>query len=202
MDMSLGREKLVPASKSLSYLLRHGAYDRHLSMDAAGWVPINEILAHTHLTRPELNTVVAENNKNRLQVDVATDRIRCCQGHSLKGTPVTREALEASWELYSGPDLIWHGTNVSALPGIAKEGLLPMERTHVHLAEETDSKVGKRARVDVLLAVSREALKAQGLLVFRSQNGVLLVRQVPRNCIVQAVTNQEAHQTRLLELGL
>ena len=40
--------------------------------------------------------------------------------------------------------------------------------------------VGKRAQVDLMLEVSPARLRAQGLRVFRSQNGVVLVRRAPR----------------------
>ena len=61
--------------------------------------------------------------------------------------------------------------------------LLPGERTHVHLAGATDSKVGKRAGVDVMLRIDTGRLRAAGLTLYRSSNGVLLVRAVPPGCI-------------------
>ncbi|MEZ4463909.1 MAG: RNA 2'-phosphotransferase [bacterium] len=75
---------------------------------------------------------------------------------------------------------------MDALPGIDAEGLLPQRRTHVHLAEGLASVVGKRANVAVMLAADPGRLAAHGLGVFRAPNGVLLVRQVPRDCIVGA----------------
>jgi len=106
--------------------------------------------------------------------------------------PVTLEALEASWREVTDEASIWHGTNLDALVGIAKEGILPGARTHVHLAEEVDSKVGKRAQVAVLLEVSTARLREEGLKVFQSPNGVLLVRRVPSRAIVdlKAVTKK------------
>jgi putative RNA 2'-phosphotransferase len=47
--------------------------------------------------------------------------------------------------------------------------------------------VGKRAQVDVLLEVSVARLRDHGLTVWRSPNGVLLVRRVPPDCIVRVV---------------
>lgn len=170
------------ASKQLSWLLRHGAIESGLAMDAAGWAAIDDVLRATSLSRPELDAVVRLNNKSRLEV--RGDRIRACQGHSREGVPVTLEALEASWERYEGPESAWHGTNLVAALAIAREGILPGARTHVHLAPATDSKVGKRAQVDVLLEVGVERLRAAGIGVFQSGNGVLLCRSVPPDCIV------------------
>jgi putative RNA 2'-phosphotransferase len=98
--------------------------------------------------------------------------------------PVTRLALEASWEAIAPFASLWHGTSLDALPGIGRLGITSSHRTHVHLAESVDSKVGKRAHVDVLIEIGPEALRRAGLGVFRAQNGVVLVERVPLESIV------------------
>ena len=47
--------------------------------------------------------------------------------------PVTHDALEASWERFTGVGPIGHGTAIEALSGIAREGVVPQARTRVHL---------------------------------------------------------------------
>lgn len=173
--------RLVKTSRQLSWLLRHGAPTVGVAVDAAGWARIDDVLRHLRIARPELDEVVRENNKQRLQVE--GDRIRCCQGHSTEDMPVTQAALEASWQRWAGEGPIWHGTAVSALEGIAAEGIRPVKRTHVHLAAALDSVVGKRAAVDVMLRVSVEHLRANALEVYEAPNGVLLTRAVPPDCI-------------------
>ncbi|MBI5515762.1 MAG: RNA 2'-phosphotransferase [Deltaproteobacteria bacterium] len=175
---------LTHASKRLSWLLRHGAGETGLPMDPAGWVPVEAVLRALNIPESSLDQVVRENNKGRLEL--REGRVRACQGHSTEAMPVTREALEASWTEEPRTDLCWHGTSLAHLDAIDREGLTSQARTHVHLAEETDSKVGKRAGVDVLLAIDPERLRARGLKLYRSPNGVLLVRAVPRDCIVAA----------------
>ena len=184
----------VRLSRRLSWLLRHGATERGLAMDEAGWAAVADVLVAAGITRAELEQAVAENDKRRLQLD--GERVRACQGHSLAGAPVTREALEASWEPFAGDGLLWHGTGRHALARIAEQGILPGARTHVHLAEATDSRVGKRAAVDVLVAVSPARLRDAGLPVFRAPNGVLLVRRVPPDCIVETRPAPPARATR------
>jgi putative RNA 2'-phosphotransferase len=188
-------------SRTLSYLLRHGAREADLSMDAAGWVPVREVERHLRLSRSQLESAVASNTKGRLEL--RADRIRCCQGHSVAGTPVTLEGLEASWRRYEGEDRIFHGTYVEAVASIAKEGLLPGERTHVHLAPARESHVGKRANVHVMLRVSVERVRAAGLEVWESPNGVVLARRVPATAIValDALTRRaETQKARLRAL--
>lgn len=186
----MSRDKISEGSKKLSWLLRHGALAEGIPMDAAGWAPVEHVLRATRLSRPELERVVLENNKSRLQL--VGDRIRASQGHSLEGMPVTLEALEASWEPFAATQSIWHGTNVGAAAGIGREGILPGGRTHVHLAEAIDSRVGKRAEVHIMIEVSPERLRARDLHVYRSPNGVLLCRRVPADCIVGLLTLSQA----------
>lgn len=185
---------IIRASHSLSALLRHRASTAGLAMDAAGWASVDDVLRVARLSRALLDVAVRENNKSRLEL--RDGRIRACQGHSLAGMPVTLEALEASWEEDLRAAIIWHGTSFEAAESIAREGLLPGERTHVHLAEATDSRVGKRAGVAVLLGVDPEALRANGVRVYRSGNGVLLARRVPAACIAALEVASERAKPR------
>ncbi|WP_427889310.1 RNA 2'-phosphotransferase [Kribbella sp. GL6] len=165
-------------SRAISKLLRHTAGERHLTMSTDGWTAITDVLRILELTRERLDVAVRENDKQRLQVD--GERIRACQGHSLAGMPVTREALENSWERVHPEGLLWHGTTRAALPAIRQEGLKPGRRTHVHLAAAKDSRVGRRTSVEVLLGVDPGNLE-----VCRAPNGVLLTREVPPDAIVR-----------------
>lgn len=175
-------KKVTEISKRLSWLLRHGANEERLPMDTAGWAPVADVLRIARCGRDTLEEVVLRNNKSRFEYD--GERVRAAQGHSLDGTPVTLEGLEASWQRYDGEDRIWHGTSVEAIEGIAREGIHRGQRTHVHLAEAVDSRVGKRANVHVMLAVSASQLREAGFEVFKSPNGVILTRHVPVGCIV------------------
>jgi putative RNA 2'-phosphotransferase len=174
----MGKHDGNRGSHKLSWLLRHGASEAGLDMDAAGWADVGDVLRTLGMSRAALDNAVRENNKARF--DVRGGRIRACQGHSLAGTPVTLEALEASWERYEGDGPVWHGTRAATVGSIAREGILPGERTHVHLAEALDSTVGKRANVEV----SPARLSAAGVGLFVSPNGVLLARSVPPVAIV------------------
>ncbi|MFF0264561.1 RNA 2'-phosphotransferase [Kribbella sp. NPDC004536] len=165
-------------SRAISKLLRHTAGERHLTMSTAGWAAIPDVLRLLGMTRDRLDIAVRENDKQRLQVD--GERIRACQGHSLEHMPVTREALENSWERVYPDGLLWHGTNRAALAAIRREGLRPGRRTHVHLAPAKDSHVGRRTSVEVLLGVD-----PGNLAVYRAPNGVLLTREVPPGAIVR-----------------
>jgi len=168
-------------SRKLSWLLRHGAGQVGLAMDTAGWVEIGDVLAALGITRAQLLDAVRANDKGRLQLDGG--RVRACQGHSLERMPVRRAALEGSWEVATGTGSLWHGTLLGAVEGIAADGVRPIGRSHVHLAAAPDSRVGKRAHVDLLLEIAPARLTERGISVFRAPNGVLLARHVPAACI-------------------
>jgi putative RNA 2'-phosphotransferase len=172
-------------SKELSWLLRHGAPSVGIAMDTAGWVAVADVLRHCKMMRAELETIAAENNKQRFQLD--GERVRACQGHS-EATPVTREGLEASWIPYAGDGPLWHGTTRAAVPGILEKGLLAQARTHVHMAESPTSKVGKRANVEVMLQIDVPRLRTAGEGIWRSPNGVILARHVPPGCVLVSRT--------------
>lgn len=191
-------EKIKQKSRKLSWLLRHGAQEAGLSMDAAGWAPVEDVLRLVRLSPRELEVVVRENNKSRLQWE--GDLIRACQGHSLEGTPVTLDALEASWRPYSSGEPVWHGTGLEQLPSIAQRGLLPQARSHVHLADGLQSRTGKRNGVAVMLEVSPQRMRTHGLGLFVSPNGVVLARHIPAACISGLTPVSRRAHARLDEL--
>ena len=195
-------EKLRHHSRYLSWLLRHGAIESGLSMDTAGWAAIEDVLRIGRLSAEALDEVVARNNKSRLQVD--GDRIRASQGHSTSGTPVTLEGLESSWQVWESSTSLWHGTQPRLVESIARAGLLPQSRTHVHLAEHIGSRVGKRSGVGVVLEISPAAVRSAGQTIFRSPNGVILIRHVPASAIValQPLTRRARNNASRLRSAL
>jgi len=188
--------------RRISWLLRHGAKESGLAMDEAGFARIDDVIRVLEIDRAALDRIARDNDKQRLTID--GDRIRAAQGHSLEGTPVTLEALEASWSAFVGEGSLWHGTRIASVESIARDGILPAARTHVHLAASIESPVGKRSSVDVLLEVSPRALAKEGLRIFASENGVVLVRRVPASCIVdlRAVTRRARAQEAALRAYL
>ncbi|WBQ06807.1 RNA 2'-phosphotransferase [Kribbella sp. CA-293567] len=95
-----------------------------------------------------------------------------------------------SWRRVRPAGLLWHGTNLTVLDAILRTGLRPGRRTHVHLAPAQNSHVGRRSRVDVLLGSDPQRL---GQPVFVAPNGVLLVREVPPDAIVEVLKADAVH---------
>jgi putative RNA 2'-phosphotransferase len=164
-------------------------------MDEAGWVDVAEVLDALEMSHDQLLEAVATNDKGRLELEAG--RVRACQGHSSGTMPVTRDGLEASWRQVQPPGSLWHGTAPRAIGGIAARGIGAGRRTHVHLAPRPDSRVGKRASVDLLLEIAPEALAAAAEPIFEAPNGVILVRHVPVACIVGVTAATPAGEAAL-----
>lgn len=187
---------LVQKSKRVSWLLRHGASQQGIAMDAAGWVAVRDVLRVLRLSEADLDAVVAQNDKRRFERD--GQRIRASQGHS--APVVSQQALEATWNVFTGEGPVFHGTNVDAAFSIAAQGIQPQARSHVHLAPSRQSKVGKRWNVALLLVIDPHRLRAEGIPLFESPNGVLLARTVPTSAITGIEPLTRAAQAALPDL--
>ncbi|QNE76152.1 RNA 2'-phosphotransferase [Streptomyces finlayi] len=169
-------QRAVSVSKFLSRHLRHQPELIGLTLDAQGWVPIDDLLRATArqgfaLTRGELEHVVAANDKQRFAVD--GDRIRASQGHSVP--------VELGLPPAEPPAYLYHGTVGRALARIRAEGLRPMDRHHVHLSPDrgTATRVGARRGRPVVLSVDAGAMNRAGHVFHVSANGVWLTDAVP-----------------------
>jgi putative RNA 2'-phosphotransferase len=170
-------KQLTRLSKRLSRALRHDPAAAGLTLDAAGWIPVDALLAAMRIDRADLDAVVAGNDKRRFAVETGPDgveRIRASQGHSV---PVDLGLTPAT-----PPDLLYHGTGTTALASIRGTGLHCAARHHVHLSpdRETAHRVGARRRGPVaILTVDAAAMARDGHLFYRSANGVWLTDEVP-----------------------
>lgn len=166
------------ASKFLSLVLRHQPATAHLTLDAAGWAGVEELLAgcakaRRAITREQLQHVVDTNAKKRFEFSADGTRIRASQGHSIE--------VDLAYEPQEPPALLYHGTATRFLVAIRADGLRKMKRHHVHLSAETKVtlEVGARHGKPVLLTILAAAMREAGHTFYRSTNGVWLVEHVP-----------------------
>ncbi len=177
-------KRLVTCSKFLSLVLRHDPSKAGVTLDAAGWVAVDELLAGCAaagrpLTRAELAEVVAGNDKRRFALSPDGSRVRASQGHSVRvdlGLPDTPP-----------PDVLHHGTSTASLPLVLRDGLRPMSRQDVHLSADpaTAVRVGSRHGRPVVLEVDAAGLAARGHRFRISANGVWLTDTVPPEALRQ-----------------
>lgn len=169
---------IVKISKYLSRHLRHQPERLGITLDEAGWVDVDVLLAACNargmaLTRAQLERVVEENDKRRFAFSADGTRIRASQGHTVAVDLGLVEAVP--------PAVLYHGTNPKSVPAILVEGLRPMDRHDVHLSTDTETarRVGARRGRPVLFVVRAEHMVAAGHVFRRSDNGVWLVPAVP-----------------------
>ncbi|GAA4256093.1 RNA 2'-phosphotransferase [Dactylosporangium darangshiense] len=169
--------QLVKISKRMSKALRHDPARIGITLDAAGWVPVAELLAALGIDRAALDEVVAGNDKQRFAVAVGEDgveRIRANQGHSVP--------VELGLEPADPPELLFHGTSAGSLASIQATGLNKGGRHHVHLSPDTGTarRVGaRRGGAIVILTVLAGEMSRAGHAFYRSDNGVWLADEVP-----------------------
>ncbi|MGW0916206.1 RNA 2'-phosphotransferase [Streptomyces sp. NPDC002784] len=168
--------RTVRVSKYLSRHLRHQPERIGLTLDEAGWVEIDALIAAAaahgfRFTREELDHVVATNDKRRFAIDGT--RIRASQGHSVE--------VELGLPPATPPPYLYHGTVAGSLEAIRAEGLRPMNRHDVHLSadRETATRVGARRGRPVVLSVDAGAMHRDGHVFHVSANGVWLTKEVP-----------------------
>lgn len=111
----------VRLSKLLALVLRHEPERIGLTVDAGGWVAIDELLARAaahgiRMDETDLRRIVAESDKQRYAIDDERRAIRANQGHSVP--------VDLGLEPLTPPDQLYHGTATRFLDEILTSGLL------------------------------------------------------------------------------
>lgn len=185
----MDNSRLVKISKYLSKHLRHQPERIGIQLAPGGWVSVDELLAacaknQFSISREELNTVVANNDKQRFSFDTTGTLIRANQGHSV--------VVDLQLAPVVPPDVLYHGTGHKAVDAILQTGLNKMLRHHVHLSQDitTATAVGARHGKPVVFAVDAAAMYQAGYTFYCSENGVWLVDNVPPEYLQKLATNQ------------
>ncbi|BGP55214.1 hypothetical protein JCM8202_003782 [Rhodotorula sphaerocarpa] len=172
-------------SKTLSYILRHGASKEGLKLRPDGFVRVEDLMKRPKLKGCDMETlerIVRDNAKQRftLQAEPTGENgveelwIRANQGHSVKVEALELNPVEKAEQV---PAMV-HGTYYRLWPSIDKEGLKVMTRNHIHcavgLAGESGVVSGMRANCDLFIYLDVPRLLADGIPIYTSTNSVLL----------------------------
>lgn len=175
----MSNNRLVEASKFLSYVLRHEPQAIGLVLDGEGWGDIEALIAGAAqqgrgLDRALIEEVVATSEKKRFAISLDGLRIRAVQGHS-------SSSVDRAFEAKVPPEKLFHGTAQRFIESIRREGLKPGSRHYVHLSadEQAARSVGQRYGSPVVLVVNAELMHAQGFVFHQAENGVWLTAAVP-----------------------
>lgn len=178
--MTLDDKTLKKHSRFLSRILRHKPELIGIELDNNGYVAVETLLnalqnSQFPMTRAILDEVVANNDKKRFSYSDDGLKIRANQGHSV--------SVDLGLSPQTPPPVLYHGTARDNLDSIWQTGLTAQSRHHVHLSSdvETAIKVGKRHGAVAVLRVDTAQMVADGVVFYRSANGVWLVDTVPPN---------------------
>ncbi len=171
-------EELISTSKFLSLVLRHRPQTIGITLDAEGWVAVDQLLEACSkqgkaISREQLDEVVRTNDKRRFSFSSDGLRIRANQGHSIP--------VELGLVSVEPPEFLYHGTIERFLRSIRQAGLVRGKRHHVHLSvdAETARRVGARRGRPVVLAIEARRMFHDGCPFYRSANDVWLAESVP-----------------------
>src|SRR5262245_11435302 len=113
--MARARDRVTQVSKYLSLHLRHRPDALGLTLGPGAWVPVDDLLNAAarhgfHISRDELNEVVANSDKQRFAFDAGGTLIRANQGHSVQ--------VDLELEPMPPPTVLYHGTGQKSVTAI------------------------------------------------------------------------------------
>jgi putative RNA 2'-phosphotransferase len=177
-------------SKYLCFLLRHHPEKARLDMDIHGWVSVEQLTRNVNeyssyqLNRDVLERLVADDNKGRYRFDLAHEKVKCCQGHSIPWVIPELTYCEP-------PRYLYHGTTTEALSKIEKSGrILKMSRHAVHMQASPEKAWLSAERwnlIPVLLKIDASAMSADGYSFGITENNVWCTEYVPINYVVEKI---------------
>lgn len=174
----MNEKDLKKVSKSLSYVLRHRPDTVGLELGDGGWVAVDELISAfrssgKRMSVALLETVVANNDKQRFEFSEDRTKIRARQGHSTE--------VDLGYQPAVPPDVLYHGTATKNLESIQQQGLIKGRRHHVHMStnKETMLDVARRHGKPVLLSIDAKRMLADGHEFFITGNNVWLTDHVP-----------------------
>lgn len=165
-------------SKFLSLVLRHKPEALPIELDEQGWANLDELIQRMrkkgmNVDETKIQSVVANNDKQRFRLDLANRRIRANQGHSID--------IDLALDPSVPPAVLFHGTATRFIDSILEKGLIRGSRQHVHLSLnlETAHKVGSRHGKPTILKIDARAMHQKGFVFYVSENNVWLTDHVP-----------------------
>ena len=182
----MNKDRATSISKFLSLVLRHNPAAAGVTLDAEGWVLVDDLLAGAarngrEFTRAELEEVVQTSEKQRFAISSNGQRIRANQGHSV--------SVDLGLTPKTPPEVLYHGTVERFVSSIMEKGLNKRSRQHVHLSLDiaTATRVGGRRGEPVILKIAAASMHSDGFNFYCSANGVWLTDRVPPQYISRVV---------------
>jgi putative RNA 2'-phosphotransferase len=164
----------------LSLALRHLPTVAGVTLDPAGWVSIDELLAGAArggfvIELEELEELVRTDKARTFRISPDGRRIRASGGHTVP--------VDLGLSPVTPPEALYHGLAERFLPAALKEGLKrgPWQFVPLSIDIETAATVALPVgqRREVVLRVAAVQMHSEGFQFFLAENGVWLTADVP-----------------------
>jgi len=178
-NSNLSKERRVEISKYMSYTLRHNPEDVN-GLDSEGFANIKDLVLaletekNFDVSHEDIEQVVEEDDEDRYRIK--DDMVKATSGHS-EGVKGSADSLDG--EL---PDTLYHASARQNASDIMSEGLQPMTRKKVHLAEDKSKAIQKGERHSkevVVFIVDVGRMEEDNLNVDNTGGGVYVTEEVP-----------------------
>jgi len=180
-------KSLINISKSMSYLLRHGAVKEKVQIDIEGFIKISDIIDWQNKTRntnelveiANIHNIISNDNKNRytLKKEGAIEYVRANQGHSI--IVESLELIEITLENVNNYSMVLHGSYQKFKENIINDGLKAMTRQHVHMISLAYEHCFQLLRndIDMYVVVDIKNAIKDGYKFYESTNNVILTKK-------------------------
>lgn len=177
--------------KFLTLILRHSPETVNITLDSAGWVDAYELVqairtkpGYADFSMSTLQNIVNRSEKKRFEWKSNSHHgfIRARQGHSI--------SVNLGYEPKTPPDVLYHGSDQSAVSNILQQGILPMNRHDVHLSQDRDLAerfANQRKRSPVIFEINSADMHREGHVFYHTDNDVWLVKRVPAKYIRRSI---------------
>lgn len=184
-------KNLSKVSKSMAYLLRHGAPKYDINYNEDGSIHMKDVIEwlnqtdeFKNITIGNIKQIVSEDLKGRYTIKhiEGEEYIRANQGHSFHVVPETTEITIDNVKDY---DIIFHGTFSKFRNNIEQIGLKVMSRQHIHMVSLSTPEPFKllRPEVDLFVIVDVKQALLNGIKFHISTNQVVLSEGNENNTI-------------------
>jgi len=160
-------------SKSMSYLLRHGALKEGVPIQPCGKMRVTDLLIWLNTkgytcTHEDVLSVVDQDGKTRYGYDPIDDLIWATQGHSMD--------ITVPMNIWTGSGPLIHASYAAYESDIKKIGLSRMTRQHIHMIDPNKDMSWRliRRNSHMYVIVDTDRSKKLGIEFLEAENGVIL----------------------------
>jgi len=177
----MNNKQLKNISKSMSYLIRHGAPKENIKYTDEGFFKITDVLDWLNknfdnlVIIDQIHQIVKDDEKGRYTINVQDniEMIRANQGHSfdvfINMTPIILDNVDDY-------GIVLHGTYHKLYDPISMDGLNRMSRLHIHMVSLSKPKpfYMMRQNIDMFVIVNIKKAISDGIEFMISANNVIL----------------------------